>query len=163
MQYRFLNLCAILCFVIGAGCDNKIDNPFGPVEIPPPSEIADSLYTVTPTGLKYYELSVGEGSLAESGYAVEYHFILWLNDGSLVNSSYISGFPQVIVLGDNNLIPGWSEGLDGMRVGGFRQLLIPPELAWGSSGSPTQGIPPDETIIMELSLLGVGIPVEGTQ
>lgn len=160
MQFRFLFVFCSLLLIIATGCDNKIDSLFTPVEIPPPTSIADSLYTVTDTGLKYYDLEVGTGSLAEAGFAVQFHFITWLSDGSLVNSSYSSGFLQVTTLGANNLIPGWAEGLDGMRTGGFRQLMIPPELAYGAAGNDLLGIPPNETILMELSLQGVGIPVD---
>ena len=107
-----------------------------------------------------FDLQLGEGSLAEPGFALEYHFIMWRSDSSLVNSSFITGRPQIITLGQDNLIEGWEEGLNGMRAGGFRQLKIPPELAYGSSGSESLGIAPDETIFMELALLNVGIHVE---
>lgn len=160
MQFRLPIVFCTLLLIIGTGCDNKIDSLFTPVEIPPPTIIADSLYTETDTGLKYYDLEVGTGSLAEAGFAVQYHFITWLSDSSVVNSSYSSGAVQVTTLGANNLIPGWSEGLDGMRTGGFRQLIIPPELAYGANGSELLGIPANETILMELSLLAVGIPVD---
>lgn len=157
MLKQLLSLSIFILLITGAGCDNKVENPFTPVEIPPPSEIADSLYIVTDSGLKFYDLRVGEGSLAEDGFAIEFHFILWLSDSTLVNSSYITGVPQVVVLGEDTLLPGWREGLDGMRTGGFRQLIIPPALAYGEEGSTSIGVPPNETVIMELALTGVGV------
>ncbi len=160
---HFLGLfaCTTMLLFAGMGCDNEVDNPFAPIVIPPPTVIDDSLYTETDTGLKIYELTVGEGSLAEDGFVVQYHYILWRQDSSLVTSTYLTSLPAVLLLDDNTgLIPGWREGLDGMRTGGFRQLQIPPELAYGSTGSQTLGIGSDETLYMELALLGVGVAVD---
>lgn len=162
MKHIFSMLaCTALLAVAGSGCDNEAENPFTPIVIPPPAIVADTLYTETDTGLKFYELAVGEGSLAEDGFVVQYHYILWRQDSTVVTSSYLNGLASVLLLDDNTgLIPGWREGLDGMRTGGFRQLQIPPALGFGSTGSQSLGIGSDETLYMELALIGVGVAVE---
>lgn len=162
---HFLGLLASVLLLIfaGSGCDNEAENPFTPIVIPPPSIVDDSLYTQTDTGLKLYDLSVGEGSLAEDGFVVQYHYILWRQDSTVVTSSYLTGLASVLLLDDNTgLIPGWREGLNGMRTGGFRQLQIPPELGFGSTGSQSLGIGSDELLYMELALLAVGVSVDPT-
>ncbi len=150
--------CTILLVAAGSGCDNKAENPFAPIVIPPPSVILDTLYTETDTGLKFFDLQVGEGSLVEEGFVIQYHYILWRQDSTVITSSYLNGLASVILLDDNTgLIPGWREGLEGMRTGGFRQLLIPPALGFGSTGSQNLGIGPDETLYMELAIIGIGV------
>lgn len=152
LSRSLFTLLFILTFF--AGC--KSSNPFEPIEIPAPREVADSLFIATGSGLKYHDFTVGEGVEATTGLAVEFHFIMWLQtDSSVVSSSYFSGYPQVAVLGNRNVIPGIEEGLTGMHTGGDRQLVIPPSLAYGDQGSG--GVPPDATLIVELVLFRVGV------
>ena len=163
-MYSKAAFVALFAFFLAlGGCDSSPPEFFEPIEIPPPSDIADSLYTETSTGLKFYDLQEGTGAVAEGGLAVEYHYIMWLSDSTLVRSSYQTRIASVAVLGQQALLPGWEEGLEGMRTGGFRQLIIPPDLAYGEFGQPDLGVPPNETLIMELALIGVGIPVDAAQ
>ncbi len=106
MQTKTLLVACALTFLTLAGCDSDPSEFFQPVEIPPPSIIADSLYSETSTGLKFYDLQEGTGALSEGGLAVEYHYIMWRSDSTLVNSSYLARIPQVVVLGQDGLIPG---------------------------------------------------------
>ncbi len=126
MQIRTLFIFSFFVLLAGAGCDNKTDDLFQPIEIPPLSRVADSLYTETSSGVKYYDLQVGSGAVADDGYIIEFHWILWLDDGTLIQSTYITGFPQQSTMGNGSLSEGWNEGLKGMRTGGYRQVILPP-------------------------------------
>jgi peptidylprolyl isomerase len=92
--------------------------------------------------------------------AVTVDYALWLDNGTLIESSILSGRPFSFILGEGTVIPGWDEGLVGMRVGGDRQLVVPPSLAYGEEGAPTSGIPPEATLVFEVILLEV-FSVEG--
>lgn len=157
MQIRTLFIVGFFVLLAGAGCNNKIDDIFKPVEIPPLTMVADSLYTESQSGLKYYDLQVGTGAIADDGYVVEFHFILWLEDGTLVQSSYLTNRPQQSTMGNGSLSDGWNEALRGMRTGGYRQAILPPEIGYGEAGSPSLGIPPNSTVVIEFALTGVGI------
>jgi FKBP-type peptidyl-prolyl cis-trans isomerase len=105
-----------------------------------------------PNGLKYQDLKVGDGALAESGKTISVHYTGWLTDNTQFDSSVGRG-PFNFQLGSGNVIKGWDEGVKGMRVGGKRKLTIPPDMAYGASGSGP--IPPNSTLIFEVELLGV--------
>jgi hypothetical protein len=108
----------------------------------------------TNSGLKYEDLVIGEGALAEPGKTLQVHYTGWLLDGTKFDSSLDRGQPFSLVLGAGQVIPGWDEGLVGMRVGGKRRLEIPPELGYGASGAGNL-IPPNADLIFEVELLGV--------
>ncbi len=121
---------------------------------PVPSVVAEADYTVTDTGLKYYDLTVGTGmEEAITGDVVVVHYHGWLTNNQLFDSSYLTGDPFVFTLGTGFVIPGWDEGIAGMRVGGERQLVIPPDLAYGAAGRGS--IPPNSTLIFEVELLSM--------
>ncbi|MBK7142161.1 MAG: FKBP-type peptidyl-prolyl cis-trans isomerase [bacterium] len=130
-----------------------------------PAEKADSAATpaekkaevvTTKSGLQIIDHKVGEGAEARTGMRVAVHYTGWLNDngkrGKEFDSSRPSGQPYVITLGAKQVIDGWEEGIVGMKVGGKRELIIPPTLAYGKSGYPGY-IPPDATLIFELELM----------
>ena len=123
------------------GCSS--DNPVGPTESPP--------FTVT-------ELRVGTGAEAANGNTLTVDYTGWLHDpaavdnkGTQFDTSGGQGF--TFVLGVGQVIPGWDQGLVGMRVGGERRLVIPPDLAYGASGAGS--IPGNATLVFNVELLSI--------
>jgi len=119
------------------------------------NEIDEGDYTTTESGLKYYDLVEGDGDTAESGMQVSVHYTGWLTDGAKFDSSLDRGQPLVFTLGIGQVIPGWDEGVAGMKVGGARQLYIPADLAYGDRGAGGGTIPPGADLIFEVELLAV--------
>jgi FKBP-type peptidyl-prolyl cis-trans isomerase FkpA len=113
----------------------------------------------TPSGLLIDDLSLGTGEAAASGSNVTVHYTGWLfangAKGSKFDSSKDRGDPFVFPLGKGHVIKGWDEGVAGMKVGGRRQLTIPPELGYGSRGAGGV-IPPNATLLFEVELLKIG-------
>ena len=101
------------------------------------------------------DLVVGTGAAAASGQKVTVHYTGWLTNGTKFDSSKDRGDPFVFPLGKGQVIKGWDEGVQGMKVGGKRKLTIPPEMGYGSRGAGGV-IPPNATLIFEVELLGVG-------
>lgn len=85
---------------------------------------------------------------------VKVHYTGWLEDGIKFDSSLDRGMPFVFPIGVEYVIPGWDEGVATMKVGGKRQLLIPPSLAYGEEGAG-EVIPPDANLIFEVELLDI--------
>jgi FKBP-type peptidyl-prolyl cis-trans isomerase len=113
----------------------------------------------TKSGLKYTDQKVGTGKEAKAGTKVEVHYTGWLKNGTKFDSSRDRGEPFVFPLGDGKVIKGWDEGVQGMKEGGKRKLIIPPKLAYGEEGVKTkQGkviIPPNAELTFEVELLKV--------
>ena len=112
----------------------------------------------TASGLQFQDLTLGEGELAEAGQQVSVHYTGWLyNDsvkGAKFDSSKDRGDPFDFSLGAGMVIKGWDEGVQGMKVGGTRLLVIPPQLGYGARGAGGV-IPPNATLMFEVELLGV--------
>ena len=114
-----------------------------------------------PDGLQYIDLTVGTGAVAQSGEKLTVQYSGWLSNGQLFDSSRETGrSPFTVQIGRGNVIPGWDEGLPGMKVGGKRKLIIPSALAYGTQGQTDQTtgtviIPPNATLIFEVELLAV--------
>ena len=104
--------------------------------------------------VKIEDLVVGDGKAAEKGALITAHYRGWLDTGSEFDSSHKKGRPFQTVLSKNKVIQGWFMGLQGMKVGGKRKLLIPSDLAYGSRGAGGV-IPPNATLIFEVELLDV--------
>ena len=111
--------------------------------------------TQTPSGLGIEEIVVGEGKVAEAGQRVTVHYTGRLTDGSKFDSSKDRNDPFEFWLGKGQVIRGWDEGVQGMKVGGTRKLTIPPQLGYGARGAGGV-IPPNATLVFEVELLGVG-------
>ena len=109
-------------------------------------------YTVTASGLKYYDLVEGTGDPAAAGQTLVVNYTGWLEDGTQFDSS-VGGNPFTFSLGAGSVIAGWDEGLVGMKVGGKRQLVIPAALGYGDSGSGI--IPGGATLIFEVELVEI--------
>jgi FKBP-type peptidyl-prolyl cis-trans isomerase len=107
----------------------------------------------TASGLEYWDIKPGTGPTAQSGHKVQVHYTGWLTSGKKFDSS-VGGKPFEFTLGAGEVIKGWDVGVAGMKVGGKRQLRIPPELAYGANGYPPV-IPPNSTLIFDVQLMGV--------
>jgi FKBP-type peptidyl-prolyl cis-trans isomerase len=109
--------------------------------------------TKTPDGLQYWDIKVGTGRTADRGTNVKVHYTGWLTNGKKFDSS-VGKSPFQFRIGAHQVIKGWEEGVSGMKVGGKRQLRIPPDLAYGREGYPG-AIPPNATLVFDIELLGV--------
>ncbi|WP_020472260.1 FKBP-type peptidyl-prolyl cis-trans isomerase [Zavarzinella formosa] len=108
----------------------------------------------TASGLKYVDLKVGNGAEAKSGSSVSVHYTGTLEDGKKFDSSVDRKEPFDLTIGKTAVIKGWTEGLQGMKAGGKRKLIIKPELAYGADGRPPV-IPQNATLIFMIELLEV--------
>ena len=115
----------------------------------------------TPSGLQYDDTTPGSGATAAAGQQVQVHYTGWLHDpsapagrGKKFDSSKDRGKPFGFALGAGRVIRGWDEGVQGMKVGGTRVLLIPAELGYGARGAGGV-IPPNAALVFEVELLSV--------
>jgi peptidylprolyl isomerase len=127
----------------------------------PVATTAVSAQASQPSGLKIADVKVGTGAVAKAGEQVTVHYTGWLYEhgakGKKFDSSVDRGQPFAFALGAGNVIPGWDKGVAGMKVGGKRTLIIPPDLGYGASGTPDGTIPPNATLIFDVELLKVGL------
>jgi peptidylprolyl isomerase len=111
-----------------------------------------------PNGLKYTDTKTGDGAAATPGNKVSVHYTGWLYNngakGAKFDSSVDRGQPFQFTLGAHQVIAGWDDGVAGMKVGGKRTLIIPPELGYGARGAGGV-IPPNATLMFDVELLGV--------
>jgi FKBP-type peptidyl-prolyl cis-trans isomerase len=114
--------------------------------------------TTTKSGLKYSDEKVGTGEAAAKGATVQVQYTGWLytdgKRGSKFDSSLDRNMPFEFKLGARQVIPGWDEGVEGMKVGGKRELIIPPDLAYGAKAVGGV-IPANSTLDFEVELLKV--------
>jgi peptidylprolyl isomerase len=109
-----------------------------------------------PAQLEIEDLEEGTGAEAKSGDKVTVQYVgVNYKNGKEFDASWNRGEPFPFTLGASEVISGWDQGVEGMKVGGRRELIIPPELAYGESGAPP-AIPPNETLIFVIDLLEVG-------
>ncbi|MFF0296480.1 FKBP-type peptidyl-prolyl cis-trans isomerase [Kitasatospora sp. NPDC004615] len=108
-----------------------------------------------PTELQIRDIKVGEGAEAKAGANVEVHYVgVTFASGEEFDASWNRGQTFRFPLGKGRVIKGWDQGVEGMRVGGRRELVIPPHLAYGNQ-SPSPLIPAGSTLIFVVDLLGV--------
>jgi FKBP-type peptidyl-prolyl cis-trans isomerase len=137
IRIRFFNHLVVGLFLLAPGC----------------SETNTELMT-TESGLKFADLRKGTGEEAKKGDLVVVHYTGWLKNGDKFDSSRDRNTPYSFKLGAGKVIKGWDEGVIGMKVGGKRKLIIPPDLAYGKEGRGTS-IPPDSELTFEVELLQV--------
>ena len=167
-------LIALAIIVVIVGCGKKAEQTkvevntqpkeTAPVEepkaAPPASKSEEKIkvpqgFTKTPSGLMYKDIKVGTGATAKSGEKVTVNYKGWLDNGTVFDTSKKPGRePLEFSLGAGQVIPGWDEGVQGMKVGGVRELIIPPDLGYGSI--EMGAIPPNSTLHFQVELLKVG-------
>jgi len=108
----------------------------------------------TASGLVYEDTVVGEGAEAKAGQQVTVHYTGWLTNGSKFDSSKDRNDPFEFSLGMRQVIGGWDEGVQGMKIGGRRKLPIHPTVGYGPRGAGGV-IPPNATLVFEVELLGL--------
>ncbi len=135
-----------LCVGLGAGCTaSGFDR-----EVPVPKAPSFTAHN----GLVVWEVALGDGAEAVAGSTVLAHFIARVEGQPLFDSTYARGKPERLRLGGNETIEGLEQGLLGMRVGGKRKLLVPPELGFGDEGNGDL-VKPGATLELEVELVSV--------
>ncbi|MFD2182746.1 FKBP-type peptidyl-prolyl cis-trans isomerase [Rhodoplanes azumiensis] len=137
-------------FVLGAGlllaaCASGFDSPSPETTAAPAGAPA--------AGLEIQDLKVGTGAEARAGRRVRVNYTGKLTNGTTFDTS-VGRAPFTFALGSGQVIKGWDQGVAGMKVGGKRKLVIPPDLGYGPAGAPPK-IPPNATLVFEVDLLGV--------
>lgn len=134
------------------GCVNERSKP---MDVPTKENLVTEGYTTTESGLNYKDTVTGSGEEATAGHKVTVHYTGWLYpEGSKFDSSVDRGQPFEFRLGARQVIGGWDEGVAGMKIGGKRTLIIPPDLGYGAYGAPG-AIPPNATLKFDVELLGI--------
>jgi peptidylprolyl isomerase len=148
-----LRTLAVMLMLGIAACGDSTD-PLTNDDFAPELGVDLDAMTQTASGLYYQDLEVGEGAEAVTGSAATIHYEGFLANGNKFDSSRDRGEPFTFGVGIGGVIPGFDEGVSGMRAGGVRKLVIPPELAYGESGAGTV-IPPNATLVFNVELLEV--------
>jgi FKBP-type peptidyl-prolyl cis-trans isomerase len=141
---------ALAALLVLAACAGTSDGP-APDAAPPPAAAPPG--AAAPDGLARQDIKVGTGPEARTGQRLRVHYTGKLTNGTTFDSS-VGRAPFTFTLGGGQVIKGWDQGVAGMRVGGKRRLVIPPELGYGARGAPPQ-IPPNSTLVFEIDLLGI--------
>ena len=150
MKYFYPVLAVIVIALIIAGvftlqAKSPITNKEG--------KLMTSQSTPLPGNLQSTDLMVGSGAEATAGHMVKVNYLGTLTDGTKFDSSYDRNQPFEFTLGSGQVIKGWDQGVAGMKVGGKRKLVIPPDLGYGAQANGK--IPANSTLVFEIELLGV--------
>ena len=116
--------------------------------------VVDGDTVTTESGLKYIDITVGEGAAPSTNDVVVAHYTGWLTNGTKFDSSRDRGQPFSFPLGQGRVIGGWDEGIASMKVGGHRLLIVPPELGYGDRGAGAV-IPAGATLIFDVELVDI--------
>lgn len=173
MRTRYLIACglAALSLTVVTGCGDQTETATFTVEAPPagsddaaaaeePVSSGKKPKVTVPEGappkkLEVKDLKEGSGPAAKPGDDLTMDYVgVAYSTGKEFDSSYSAGQPFDFTLGQGQVIAGWDEGIEGMKVGGQRELIIPPDKAYGAQGSPPS-IKPNETLIFVVDLLAI--------
>lgn len=151
MRRILLALCCVLP-LLAAACDSSPTAPSIERTTFAPSLGVDlAAMTRTPSGLYLRDLAVGNGAVVGAGQTVFVRYKLWLPNGQLVDANPAPRALLDFVAGRGDVIPGFDEGVLGMRVGGRRQLVIPPALGYGTR--PPPGLPSNAILVFEVEVV----------
>jgi peptidylprolyl isomerase len=159
-RYRRWILAGAVVLALSCGARNALltpasaDTSAAPTGMAAPEIDSDTGKPIvtTPSGLKYVDITVGTGPAVKTGDDLSVNYEGKLTDGKKFDSSYDRGQPFDLILGVTQVIPGWTEGLSTMKVGGVRKLIIPPQLGYGQEGMGDV-IPPNATLIFKVEIV----------
>jgi len=151
-SFRFVAL-ALLAACASGGAALPAMRPMASIPFASSLDVELGRMTKTPSGLYYRDIEIGTGQLVHGKVDVKVHYTGWLTNGVKFDSNKDDEPPLTVPLNRGRAIKGWDEGLDGMRVGGRRQLVLPPELGYGSNRSGM--IPPDAVLVFDIKIVGV--------
>ena len=158
-MFRFTCSAIVVCALAAAGCGAAPESGGAAAGTAGGARAGDGVSSIT--SLQFTDRTVGGGTEAAAGRDVTVHYTGWLynanapdNRGSKFDSSRDAGKPFTFRLGAGQVIRGWDEGVAGMRIGGTRTLVIPPDLGYGARGAGND-IPPNSTLRFEVELLDV--------
>jgi peptidylprolyl isomerase len=157
---RLLLLVLACAALVAAGCGSDSEEPSSSTPEATSTPAATKPEVTVPKGklpkkLVVEDLKEGDGAAAEAGKQVTVQYVgVSAVNGRQFDASWDRGEPFTFQLGSGGVIQGWDQGVEGMKVGGRRQLVIPPDLAYGPQGSPPS-IGPDETLVFVIDLLNV--------
>lgn len=140
-------LLAAALLVAGTACNSTTAPDIEKTEFRSTLGVDLAASTKTPSGLYYRDIVVGGGAVADTSHTATVQYSLYNINGSLWDSGTIS-----FDLNGGNVVPGFSEGVTGMRVGGRRQLIVPPHLGYGKSWAGDGKIPPNSILVFDVQL-----------
>jgi len=152
-KHKLTSALAALAVIVAPALGFAADQPASALGAVPGGAVA------TASGLQIIDTKIGAGATARSGQICVMHYTGWLYvdgaKGRKFDSSLDHGKPFEFTLGVHDVIKGWDEGVAGMKVGGKRTLIVPPDLGYGARGAGNGVIPPNATLIFEVELLEV--------
>jgi len=149
---RKMTVCGILLSAILAVSAVALSAQSAKVDTSKPTPVTGPAKK-TASGVSYWDIKVGTGATAMKGNTVTVHYTGWLTNGKKFDSSVDRKEPFQFTL-ESGVIQGWIDGVQGMKVGGKRQLKIPPALGYGAPGMPPV-IPSNATLIFDVELLSI--------
>ena len=144
-----------LALLAAGGCRTRKQLPAVPIEqttFAPALGVSLATSTRLPSGMYWRDVTVGDGPVVHPGQQVSVHYVGTFPDGEEFDASREGSAPFTFRLGGGEVIRGWDEGVDGMHVGGKRQLVIPPALGYGTEGSGP--IPGNAVLVFLVSVVG---------
>jgi peptidylprolyl isomerase len=142
----------VVAVIVGGSGDDDDSGSLTDTSTKPAVEVPDD---PAPQALETEDIVEGDGPEAKAGDQVSVQYVGVLYDsGEQFDASWDTGQPFDFQLGSGSVIPGWDQGVEGMKVGGRRQLVIPPDLGYGPQGSPPD-IPPNATLVFVVDLLSI--------
>jgi len=152
-KHNLASALAALAVALAPALGFAADQPASSLDAAPGATVT------TASGLKIVDTKIGAGATARPGQICVMHYTGWLDvdgaKGKKFDSSLDHGKPFEFTLGTHEVIKGWDEGVAGMKVGGKRTLIVPPDLGYGARGAGSGVIPPNATLIFEVELLEV--------
>jgi FKBP-type peptidyl-prolyl cis-trans isomerase len=144
-------VAALLTACASSGGPPPLSRPVESIPFASTLNIDLAKMTKTPSGLYYRDLEEGTGSIIRPKMDVKVHYTGWLTNGVKFDGNSSDDPPITVPLGRGRVLKGWDEGLLGMRVGGRRQLIVPPSLGYGSDKEGS--IPPDATLVFDIRVV----------